>query len=1122
MCWNVNGLATKLTDPDFVHFVTSYDICCLTETFSLPNFDFSVCFGDFIVLHSPAEKLTRHGRPSGGTVLMYRKELDSLISEVKTEFANILCVKISKTLFNSNKDVFCIGMYNHPTNSIYYNGKDFLCSLELLEQFMLSLFETDGDVHFLIGGDLNARVGEWSCEPYDNEYEHELNSFTRKSQDETINSFGKTLIEMCTMFELTPLNGMCHGDRDGLFTFHSDRGNSVIDYILCSVDLFDAVDDFHVLSRVETEHMSVCARLLCSCDTGYKRDKKTGSFEKISWDSRKLESFLSYISCEEAILGLENATKAVDIDVEASLTKFNEIICNATDCMKRTVHFGPRSRETNKWFDNDCRKMKRETKQLLNRYVRKRTESSKQLYKEKRANYHKLLKEKKRLYNENIQDSLLNHRNDSKKFWSTVNSSSKKKLEKPNIDINLWKEYFENILTKQTLVDKDNNDTDNIAEDNVAVEDLDMDITEQEVKGAIRRLKSGKAAGLDNVIAESLKASEPFITPFLTKLFNKLFQTGYFPENWSRSIIAPIFKKGDALKPENYRGISLLSVTSKLFTAILNKRLYTWAEQEHKINDEQAGFRKDYSTIDHIFSLLSMIRACFNGKAKGKFYVAFIDYKRAFDSIDRNSLWKVLQKIKMSTKMMKMLQGMYSSVQSCVRWGQEVSDFFDCPAGVKQGCLLSPLIFSLLISEIGEIVSRNGRDGFQFLPGLKEFFLLLFADDIALVSTTPIGLQNQLRNLENASKLFGLTVNLEKTKVMVFRKGGHLSKYEKWFYNGEEIEVVNNYRYLGFTFTTRLSEDTALRDFVGKAKGKILHIMKCLWRLGTMHMEVFFKLFDAQVKPSLLYAAEVWGMRRFKCIESAHLFGCKRYLSVSPKTPNVMIYGETGRFPLYVFSTLCAIKYWFKLQKMNVDRIPKQAYEMQKNRLTKGDQNEANNWAFQVKTCLNNFGFSEVWLVGGVVNEKLFLSELRQRMTDCYKQEWSAKMRDSDRFIFYRSFKSLLKPEEYLANVTISKFRNALIRLRLGVNELGINKRFGTANRNCPFCNAIETEQHFVFECQKYSIIRDKFIAKYKSQRCVNPDLILLLQSEDYNINRDFAMYIYYALRQREKDVQGS
>ena len=124
------------------------------------------------------------------------------------------------------------------------------------------------------------------------------------------------------------------------------------------------------------------------------------------------------------------------------------------------------------------------------------------------------------------------------------------------------------------------------------IPELDNPITEQEVRQAVKNLKTGKASG-------------GFAVPFLTKLFNKLYGTSYFRLDWCKSVIIPLFKKGEDSDPDNYRGISLLSIVSKVFTAILNKRLYAWAENEEKISKEQAGFCKGYSTIDHIFTLIT-------------------------------------------------------------------------------------------------------------------------------------------------------------------------------------------------------------------------------------------------------------------------------------------------------------------------------------------------------------------------------------------------------------------------------------------------------------------------------------------------------------------------------------
>ena len=135
----------------------------------------------------------------------------------------------------------------------------------------------------------------------------------------------------------------------------------------------------------------------------------------------------------------------------------------------------------------------------------------------------------------------------------------------------------------------------------------------------------------------------------------------------------------------------------------------------------------------------------------------------------------------------------------------EYTNFFECPNGVRKGCVLSPTLFSLFINQLEEHAGSSGKDGVQMLPGLMELFILLFADDVTLLATTPSGLQNQLNYLRDCCVRMGMEVNEDKTKVMVFRKGGHLRKHEKWYYNGNSLIVVNSYTYLDFTLTSKLS-----------------------------------------------------------------------------------------------------------------------------------------------------------------------------------------------------------------------------------------------------------------------------------------------------------------------------
>ena len=220
---------------------------------------------------------------------------------------------------------------------------------------------------------------------------------------------------------------------------------------------------------------------------------------------------------------------------------------------------------------------------------------------------------------------------------------------------------------------------------------------------------------------------------------------------------------------------------SKCFTCILNQRLRSWLDTENKLVENQAGFRKGYSTTDHIFTLHAIVQNCLSKKGR-KLYVAFIDFKKAFNSVNHSKLLDILQQEGISGKFFNILKSMYNSLQSCVRVDRNYSDFFSCRKGVRQGCVLSPTLFSIFINQLASHISESGRHGVQLLPGLMELFILLFADDITLISTTPAGLQHQLNCLSFCCDNLKLEVNIDKTKIMVFRKGGYLSKSENWVF----------------------------------------------------------------------------------------------------------------------------------------------------------------------------------------------------------------------------------------------------------------------------------------------------------------------------------------------------
>ena len=176
------------------------------------------------------------------------------------------------------------------------------------------------------------------------------------------------------------------------------------------------------------------------------------------------------------------------------------------------------------------------------------------------------------------------------------------------------------------------------------------------------------------------------IAHILVKLFNRLFQKGEYPESWCESLIVVLHKKGDINNTDNYRGISLQNVLSKLYCAVLVSRLNFFAYMYQKISESQSGFKAGYSTIDNAFVLRSIIERYLNRK-RGKLYVAFVDFQKCFDTIDRPLLWQILRNAGVKGRLFCALQSMYRSVKACVRCNNNRSDYMNCSIGLKQGCL---------------------------------------------------------------------------------------------------------------------------------------------------------------------------------------------------------------------------------------------------------------------------------------------------------------------------------------------------------------------------------------------------------------------------------------------------
>ena len=225
---------------------------------------------------------------------------------------------------------------------------------------------------------------------------------------------------------------------------------------------------------------------------------------------------------------------------------------------------------------------------------------------------------------------------------------------------------------------------------------------------------------------------------------------------------------------------------------------------------------------------------------------------------------------------------------------------------------------------------EQGCKGIYIDENAPNIIMLLFADDMVFCSDIVARLQKGLNLLEEYSVKWGLKVNLSKTKVMVFRRGGTLKKSEVWYYDGVKLDTTSAYKYLGLIFTPKGSWFTATKTLASQASKAVAILNKILWKCGDIPFNAAFELFDKMILPILTYGSEVWGFTVYDNIEMVQRKFCRQYLKVSSTTSNVAVLGECGRHPLYIFYMTRCIKYWLKVLQMENTRYPNACYKMLK------------------------------------------------------------------------------------------------------------------------------------------------------------------------------------------------
>lgn len=743
----------------------------------------------------------------GGTgFLINSKFRDQEIIKFET-FSTRVCVL---TLMIKNSKVDLIQVYA-PTSS--YTDEE----MELFYANVQCAVDSSSNVgrKYCIG-DFNSKVGWKRKEQCLGNYGYGVR-----------NARGERLIEFAEGNNYRILNTFFNKREEDKWTWISPNGEyrNEIDFVMANK--WDNIVDVEVITSIDiqSDHRAVGMRLNWGKKkVKYINEKKRGK----KWKAKELIE-----------KGFENKFKTKLAEMGNKLDEINIV----NKIMRETV---TEIEQGNKVENYNCRNLPNFLKRLMEKR-RKLKKTGKD-----RIEYVEVCKIIRKELNEWLQKQKLakieeaiekggklKDKTGPKDIIVALNDREGKELKEKDAIMNRVKEYYEEIYKGPNSKE--------IEEKMLGEWEDSQMILKEEVEWAIKNTKEGKACGMDMVTMEMIKAGGETVVGILTEIYNECMRRGSLPDEWYLAKLVILYKKGNRKELKNYRPLSLLCVEYKILSKIITKRLDNYFE--NFITSDQAGFRSNFSTIDHIFLLNQIISK--SKEYSFGFFCLFIDYEKAFDFVTTESVINMLWERQVHPKIINILLNIYkNSAMIFELEGKRVK--INVRRGVKQGDVVSSKLFIGVLQKILNSIEWGERgisiEG-QYLNKLE------FADDVVIIGKNMSELREMLEVLNEECKKFGMKMNGEKCKIMKFGVGEEIETNIE--IDGKVVKEENEFIYLGQMLSNEGQwPEICRRCSIGwRAMGRYKYVFK-----SKLSMEIKRRLWEMTVLPTITYGCETWIM----------------------------------------------------------------------------------------------------------------------------------------------------------------------------------------------------------------------------------------------------------------------
>lgn len=533
----------------------------------------------------------------------------------------------------------------------------------------------------------------------------------------------------------------------------------------------------------------------------------------------------------------------------------------------------------NAWWTHDCEIAVQAKKVAFKTYVKNKTKENHVNMKKTKINCNRVIALAKQQHWKQFCDSEISEAKDTGKLWNKIREmkhgyrlpSYPIKLTNNDFPSNQVKaEEFASIFAKSMSADGLTEEDKNyrmLAESQEEYCDpptdnshfLNSSLQLQEVVDAITCLPTKKTAvGIDAISNEMLRNLPLSWLSVIHVIFQKCWETGNLPQIWKKAIIIPILKEGKTrTEPSSYRPIALTSHVGKLMERLILRRLTYFCEKNNIVPNNQSGFRKGRSTIDHLIRLTTNIKRQF---AHRKSVLAtFFDVSKAYDQVWHSRLLYKLKTIGLSGNIYNYIKSFLSERILQTRVGFTYSSEKPLSMGIPQGSIIAPLLFTILVKDLPNCISRNSH-------------IVQYADDIAMWMNTNLKrkiaqrkikyiqniYQKDLDNISAFMKENGLCLSSEKTNMLLFNSGFSTTTLPSFTINDKKISYKDSVKFLGLYLTPKLQWKLHIDSILTKAR-KNLNLLKVISRQNwCQDTKVLIHLATSLVRSKLIYAHEVF------------------------------------------------------------------------------------------------------------------------------------------------------------------------------------------------------------------------------------------------------------------------